>query len=88
MQKVTLNFNNSKTEEILLNISQRKKKPLNNIISDMLESYLKLYYNQNEEKQDKKNTFNPDDYFGMIADADIDIETELQNMRKEWTRDF
>ncbi len=32
--------------------------------------------------------FNPREYFGILADLNLDIEQELQNMRNEWNRDI
>jgi len=39
-------------------------------------------------KNPEHKKFNPREYKGMLSHLNLDIEQELINMRKEWTRNF
>ncbi len=41
---------------------------------------------ENEDKPDRK--FNPNDYYGVISNLNLDVEEEIKNIRKEWSRNI
>ena len=52
MQEINIYIDNPKLETILLNVSKQTKKPINNIVSDIIEKYINLYL---KSKSLKKN---------------------------------
>lgn len=35
-----------------------------------------------------KNKFNPEKYYGLISNMNLDIEQELKDIREQWTRNI
>jgi len=83
MQDINININNPKLEAILLNISKKNRKPIDNIVSEMLEKYINLYYLQEiNKKQNSKNTIsNWKNDFSKIGTWEIN---ENQIKLKNW----
>ena len=63
----------------------------NNDFLKLIEKYkineTDLDMSNNFDETEKQN-FNPAEFRGILANKDIDIEKELQNMRKQWTIDI
>ncbi len=52
-------------------------------IWDSIKNYAVL-----NDKDAEKKKFEPSEFIGMLSHYDLDIEYELQQMRKQWTRDL
>lgn len=39
-------------------------------------------------KQKKKKDFDPEKYWGILKDTDINVEEECRKLRSEWDRDI
>ena len=71
--------------------------PIQNGIVEIPEIYCNLYNNRNvrvfilpvkSEREDKKNYFNPKDYFGVANISKDEIDNYLQSSKDEWDNAF
>ncbi len=51
---------------------------------DSIKNYAELF----EIKSEKKNEFDPTEFIGMLSHYNFDLEVELQEIKKQWTRDL
>lgn len=51
---------------------------------DSIKNYTELF----EIKSEKKNEFDPTEFIGMLSHYNFDLEVELQEIKKQWTRDL
>jgi len=49
---------------------------------------IKNYANHIETDAEKKQKFEPSEFIGMLSHYNLDIEYELQQMKKQWTKDL
>ncbi len=40
------------------------------------------------DSREKKQFFNPVDYFGIYKERNLNLDEEIENLRDEWTRDI
>ena len=52
----------------------------------MWENMEKINQNKKNKFKKDKNKFNPENYIGILSHLELNIETELLDMRKEWNR--
>lgn len=87
MKSITLNIKNHKTEQLLLNLSRKKNKPVDNVAAEIIELYINLYYEADNTNNNIIEPFEPEAYYGMIQE-NFDIEEDLLKMKEEWKRNF
>ena len=56
MKKITINIDNQETETLLVNLSKQKNRPIDLIVSDVINNFIYLYsVNENNVKKNQDN---------------------------------
>ncbi|MEY4936526.1 MAG: hypothetical protein RIS64_2885 [Bacteroidota bacterium] len=53
-----------------------------------IQTYLPMDLASQLKKTAPKPIFEPKNYFGLLAPLNLDVETELKQMRQEWNKSF